>query len=157
MAAAAERNALVRIGLREFQPFQGGPGHEPCLAKDKPDNGLLQFGGIHRTACSYDEQGNGAVNANLPTVAVPELLERCLIHEAEDDVRFLRANLEPARDSGHVVVTDALSTDPEGSIAVLRPHYKAGLHDSRHDEYALRGLEEFIGPLYVLGETLKPG
>ena len=148
-------NPLFWIDPGKLQSFQRDPGHQPFLAEDKADDRFLELGGVHRAARSYVDEGDLAVDTHLPTLAPPELLEGGLIHEAEEDIEFLGTDLEAHRARGKVIVADALSTDPQGAVAVLAPHDETGLLDPRDDKHTFCGLKEGLAALYARCEPLQ--
>src|SRR5207302_1982830 len=85
--------------------------HETLLTHHKSHDRLIEFRRVDGSLAPHVHEHHRSINARLPAVRGPEVRERLLLQEHQDDVLLLRAELKPDRSGRDIVVRNSLAAD----------------------------------------------
>src|SRR3954454_5527145 len=108
--------------------------HQPLLIEDEPDNRTADAIGVDLPACSYRDDGDRSVDADLPAVGSLEVGKGRLCHEHDDRGSRLRTELKPYRGRNDVVVAGGAATNVQRAFAIFTADSEARLDDCREDQ-----------------------
>src|SRR5215471_4178860 len=117
------------IDPSDLRALQAESRHQPSLAEENRIDILARGGGRETGGGAFVQDDDARARADLPAVAVFEILQRLVTHEEQSIAKLLGAGLQAIRCRHRVVIPNCLALLAQGAFAVLPANNEAGLDD----------------------------